>query len=64
MRIFALDPDKPPPKNLRQVADGIHSLGKALDSGCHAFELQDQRDMGVMLKYLASWLHGFAAERE
>jgi hypothetical protein len=63
-RPFRLDPDGSTPKSLRQVADGIHALGKVLDTGCQPLELLHQRDIGVMLKYFASWLHGFAAERE
>jgi hypothetical protein len=62
LRHFQLDPDKPPPRTLREVADNVHDLGKALDSPCHPFELQDQRDIGATLKYLAGWLHGMAAK--
>lgn len=62
MRFFQVDPDKPPPKTMREVADAIHAYGKVLDTGCHPLELQDQRDIGAGLKYLASWLHGMAAK--
>ena len=62
MRHFELDPDKPPPKTVREVADTIHEMGKVLDTGCHPLELQDQRDIGRCLKYLAGWLHGLAAK--
>lgn len=59
-----MDPDKPPPTNLREVADAVHAYGKVLDTGCHPLDLQDQRDAGAALKVLASWLHGMAAALE
>jgi hypothetical protein len=64
MRHFQLDPDRSPPATLRAFADAIHDVGKVLDSPCQPLELQDQRDIGQVLKYLAGWLHGFAVSEK